>query len=185
MIAISYDAFLYMRRASSSKWQWQCGNMATRPWTPHIWANFLYSAVSSDMISCLAREASRVVPSISKDDFSKRDSNSTLDQRPSDIPPLAQFISHIVVQSKVQVPTLMTTLVYLARLRSKIPPTASSRYCTAHRIFLACLILSSKFVNDLSPKNRKWAIYSQTENFSLDIIEVNLMERQLLSLLKW
>ena len=74
---------------------------------------------------------------------------------------------------------------YLARLRSKIPPTASGRYCTAHRIFLACLILSSKFVNDLSPKNRKWAIYSQTENFSLDIMEVNLMERQLLSLLKW
>ena len=88
-----------MWRASSSKWQWQCGNMATRPWTPHIWANFLYSAVSSDMISCLAREASRVVPSMLKDDFSKRDSNSTLDKRPSDIPPLAEFISHIVVHS--------------------------------------------------------------------------------------
>ena len=59
---------------------------------------------------------------------------------------------------------------------------AKGMACTCHRVFLACLIMSAKNLNDSSPKNKYWARYTQGL-FSLP--EVNLMEKQLLYLLDW
>ncbi|KAK9695271.1 PHO85 cyclin-1 [Basidiobolus ranarum] len=72
-------------------------------------------------------------------------------------------------------------MVYLDRLRQKLPEFARGMQCTCHRIFLAALVIASKYLNDASPKNIYWARY--TTIFSLT--EVNLMERQLLELLKF
>lgn len=52
-------------------------------------------------------------------------------------------------------------------------------HCTCHRVFLATLIVAAKYLNDQSPKNKHWSAHSQI--FSVG--EVNLMEKQLLSLL--
>jgi hypothetical protein len=52
-------------------------------------------------------------------------------------------------------------------------------HCTRHRIFLATLIVAAKYLNDQSPKNKHWSAHSTI--FSIG--EVNLMEKQLLSLL--
>ncbi|KAG0088533.1 hypothetical protein BGZ93_005776 [Podila epicladia] len=52
-------------------------------------------------------------------------------------------------------------------------------HCTCHRVFLATLIVAAKYLNDQSPKNKHWSAHSQV--FSVG--EVNLMEKQLLSLL--
>jgi len=82
----------------------------------------------------------------------------------------------------------MTSLVYLERLKQKLPPVAKGLRCTVHRIFLAALILSAKFLNDSSPKNKHWAEYSNVrgfEPFGFSRTEVNLMEKQLLFLLDW
>lgn len=53
--------------------------------------------------------------------------------------------------------------------------------CTRHRVFLATLIVTAKYLNDSSPKNVHWAKYA----VMFDVAEINLMEKQLLYLLDY
>lgn len=109
------------------------------------------------------------------------------DQLPP-LPTIEEFIASLVARSQVQVPTLMSSLVYLGRLRARLPPVAKGMRCTVHRIFLASLILAAKNLNDSSPKNKHWARYTVVkgyQGFGFSLPEVNLMERQLLFLLDW
>jgi PHO85 cyclin-1 len=53
--------------------------------------------------------------------------------------------------------------------------------CTRHRVFLATLIVTAKYLNDSSPKNMHWANYAVL----FDTAEINLMEKQLLYLLDY
>jgi G1/S-specific cyclin PLC1 len=166
--------------------------MVSRPpaFTTRVWNEFLQSSVSPEMIRYLAQKVSNVVernpnhnPVRPLDRISKVITASQyLDDT---IPSLENFISSIVRQADIQVPILLTTLLYLSRLRSKLPPLAKGIRSTPHRIFLACLILSEKFLDDSSLCNKDWASYSQFEEFSLSNQEVNVMERQVLFLLDW
>lgn len=98
------------------------------------------------------------------------------------LPSLMTFINRLVRQTNVYTGTLMATLVYLDRLKLKLPRNAQGLPCTRHRIFLSCLVLASKFHNDSLPKNIHWAEYT---NGLFSVKDINLMERQLLYLLNW
>lgn len=136
---------------------------------------FVQSAVTQDMIHKLVVKTLQVIPCL--EDKNKK---STTDGKP--LPSLMTFINRLVRYTNVYTGTLMATLVYLERLKQKLPKNAQGLPCTRHRIFLSCLILASKFHNDSSPKNIHWAKYTDGLFSNTD---VNLMERQLLYLLNW
>ncbi|KAL2116028.1 hypothetical protein VTJ04DRAFT_10283 [Mycothermus thermophilus] len=157
---------------------------------------FIYQPVDKQMIRYLAKAASNVIqcdPNMMppRQQQSPRRDTSPRAVRSSDgaLPSVEEFITQLVVSSNVQVPTLMSSLVYLRRLKSRLQPQAKGLRCTTHRIFLASLILAAKYLNDSSPKNKHWANYSVVQNhaynFGFSRTEVNLMEKQLLFLLDW
>ena len=171
------------------------------PYSPNLVAenaaaleHFIQLPVSHDMISYLAQKATQVIrcePSMNKNlpptPPASPPQHAASSREPA-LPSVEEFITSIVERSHVQTATLMTSLVYLSRLRSRLPPVAKGMRCTVHRIFLASLILAAKNLNDSSPKNKHWARYSAVrgyENFGFSITEVNLMEKQLLFLLDW
>ncbi|AET39012.1 Pcl1p Ecym_3535 [Eremothecium cymbalariae DBVPG len=100
----------------------------------------------------------------------------------SGLPSLTTFIAKIVRYTNVYTATLLTTVVYLNKLKKVLPKDATGIPSTSHRIFLACLILSAKFHNDSSPLNKHWTEYTDG---LFTIQDVNLMERQLLKLFDW
>ncbi|KAI1194034.1 hypothetical protein F5X97DRAFT_17282 [Nemania serpens] len=162
---------------------------------------FIHSPVSHAMIFHLAKAASNVIqcdPNMMPPPPQYQTQYATPPRTPSPkaircndsgLPTLEEFITQLVVSSNVQVSTLMSTLVYLTRLKSRLQPMAKGLRCTTHRIFLAALILSAKYLNDSSPKNKHWANYSHVRcdgySFGFSRTEVNLMEKQLLFLLDW
>lgn len=162
--------------------------------------DFVALPVSREMVSYLARQASLVIrcesnqqeptppntPPMDEDDDEALEDAASSTSPP--LPSIETFIASLVTRSQVQTPTLMSSLVYLARLRARLPPVAKGMRCTVHRIFLASLILAAKNLNDSSPKNKHWARYTSVkgyDGFGFSLPEVNLMERQLLFLLDW
>ncbi|KAH3671632.1 hypothetical protein OGAPHI_000337 [Ogataea philodendri] len=146
---------------------------------------FLKSPVTQDMIHHLVTVTLQVLPCESAKTITQKlpsppDSPPVLKTKP--LPSLMTFITKLVRHTNVYTGTLMSTIVFLNRLKSKLPKDAQGLPCTRHRIFLACLIISSKHHNDSSPKNKHWSKYTEGLFRKED---VNLMERQLLMLLDW
>lgn len=149
---------------------------------------FLNSPVTQDMIHHLVSVTLQILPCENSKTITEtlpsppNSPNNTPIVRSKPLPSLMTFITKLVRYTNVYTGTLMSTIVYMNRLKEKLPKDAKGLPCTRHRIFLACLIIASKNLNDSSPKNKHWAKYTDGL-FKRE--DVNLMERQLLMLLDW
>ncbi|ODV96166.1 hypothetical protein PACTADRAFT_49562 [Pachysolen tannophilus NRRL Y-2460] len=157
---------------------------------------FLRKPVAQDMVSYLAATTDSVIkikpsspnleqyptpPSTPMDNKSTTNNNNNSNSSKQPVA-LTLFIERLISYSNVQTPTLMSTLVYLIRLRSILPSNSYGIESTRHRLFLGCLILAAKNLNDSSPLNKHWAKYTDG---ALSIKEVNTIERELLGYLNW
>lgn len=137
------------------------------------------SPVTDDIIRFLTNTTLKVLP---QSNYPSPPGSPNSKHSKEHMPSLMTFISRLVRYTNVYTPTLLATVCYLNKLKRILPKDATGLPSTIHRLFLACLILSSKYHNDSSPKNVHWARYTDGL-FSLE--DINLMERQLLQLLNW
>ncbi|CDO92613.1 unnamed protein product [Kluyveromyces dobzhanskii CBS 2104] len=143
------------------------------------------SPVSDDMIKFLTDHALKVIPAQNRQPHQKYPPSppgSPSGKGANGVPSLMTFISRLVRYTNVYTSTLLTTVVYLNRLRALLPSDAAGLPTTCHRIFLACLILSAKYHNDSSPLNKHWTKHADG---LFTLRDVNLMERQLLQLFEY
>ncbi|KAL3232907.1 PHO85 cyclin-9 [Nakaseomyces bracarensis] len=129
---------------------------------------FLQKNVSNEMIDFLVDKTNSIIK------IRRSSENKTIELR--------NFIKVLVISSNVQTATLISTAVYLDKLRAIIPSNVCGIDSTRHRMFLGCLILAAKSLNDSSPLNKHWTSYTRG---LLTLKEINTIERELLSYFKW
>ncbi|KAJ3011796.1 UNVERIFIED_CONTAM: hypothetical protein HDU68_001519, partial [Siphonaria sp. JEL0065] len=98
------------------------------------------------------------------------------------LPPLIDFVLGVALRSNCDHNSLSIALFYLKRIQQRMRSPSIGQPCSRHRIFLASLIITKKYVTDAPIKNKSWVPIAG-HLFALE--EINMMEHQLLQLLEY
>lgn len=107
------------------------------------------------------------------------------------LPPLENFIANLLARSSSRFDTMISAVVYLRRLQRL--EAHSGLPHNSHAIFAGALILAAKVINDSSLPNNIWSMCTYQRDTRCRAIphtgfscrELNRIERQLLSCLRW
>lgn len=135
---------------------------------------FNQSPINQDLVHLVIVRTLQIIP-CDKDSANAINDNKRL-------PSLLKFLNRLIQALRLNNGIFMSTIIYLNRLKAKLPENCKGLPSTRHRILLSCLILSIKFNNDFSLKNHDWL---KLTNRLFNLKDINLMERQLLYLLDW
>ncbi|KAJ7705805.1 hypothetical protein B0H14DRAFT_2547883 [Mycena olivaceomarginata] len=89
------------------------------------------------------------------------------------------FVTTVLFRAKVAAPTVLTSLVYIIRARPHL--SIPGEEWALERVFLGALIVASKYTNDRTLKNARWALCTGVFGKR----DVGRIEREFLDVLDW
>ncbi|KAI9264416.1 cyclin domain-containing protein [Sporodiniella umbellata] len=105
------------------------------------------------------------------------------------LPTLDIFINHMFRHCRLTPTILVVALIYLERLKNKLPQRSRGEFDTHYKMFICAAVLASKFVEDSNRMAR--SIYrftgplytpkdmNEMERYFLSVIDVNKQKRSL------
>lgn len=112
----------------------------------------------------------------------KPNTSGDIQKRPSHLPDLIPFISLITDKCDVQPIHLVMALVYVQRFRNSLPAAYKAEPEAAHRIFVASLLVASKYSEDRC-LSTKQVVRATGDVWSIK--EITRMELAFLRFLHW
>ncbi|KAK9721146.1 hypothetical protein K7432_003674 [Basidiobolus ranarum] len=100
---------------------------------------------------------------------------------PDELPKLDAFIARVFRRSNLPLNNLLTSLLYLVRLK-EYHPSCKGTLGSGHRLFLAALMMANKYLHDGAYHNKTW--FKIVDGF-YELQDLNQMESEFLSLLKF
>ncbi|KAI8990203.1 cyclin domain-containing protein [Pilobolus umbonatus] len=100
------------------------------------------------------------------------------------LPPLNEFIATLFKRSKLAPAVCLVSLIYLQRLKSRLPSHARGDIDTPYRLFLAAILTASKFLSETGTCLTSQAIVVMTDHVYTQK-DINSMERSFLGLIKY
>ncbi|ORX89004.1 hypothetical protein K493DRAFT_306126 [Basidiobolus meristosporus CBS 931.73] len=98
------------------------------------------------------------------------------------MPELLLFVTRVSERSKISIFTGIIALIYLYRLKARLPAKAQGEYGTSHRIFLASILVASKYL--YGPEGLGIRSISEASGV-FNPAEVSRMEKEFLKLLDY
>ncbi|KAL0074377.1 cyclin-domain-containing protein, partial [Phycomyces blakesleeanus] len=138
----------------------------------------------TQMIERLVDTAAEIIDSIWQPKF-------LVDQRKVKVIPTKGFIREMLSRSKATYSTLQICLFYLFRVKKVVHEKLRKRFtqptnvnndlmCCGRRMFMASLMLASKYLHDKNYRNRAW-----TKISGLSVSEINAAEMAFLKLIDY
>lgn len=100
------------------------------------------------------------------------------------LPPLNEFIATVFERSQLPPCVCLVSLIYLQRLKMRLPRHARGDVDTPYRLFLAAILTASKFMSETGACLTSQTITEMTDHV-YTYKDVNLMERSFLGLIKY